>query len=89
MLTALSARGLHLFRAITRTCRRAFRRRTSPCGDIEVEMQWFTRRPGKTVVVGVDKALAMLRHCTGYLEGEQFVDTSDQLEVWAVQDGAR
>jgi len=56
-------------------------------GDIEVEMQWFTRRLGKTTVVGVDKALAMLRHCTGYFEGGVFVDTSDKLEVWAVQDG--
>lgn len=56
-------------------------------GDIEVEMQWFTRRPGKTIVVGVDKALTMLRHCTGYWEGDQFVDTSDHLQVWAVQDG--
>jgi nicotinate phosphoribosyltransferase len=59
-----------------------------PNGDIEVEMQWFTRRPGKTIVVGVDKALTMLRHCTGYWENEQFIDTSDQLQVWAVQDGA-
>lgn len=56
-------------------------------GNIEVEMQWFTRRVGKTTVVGVDKSLAMLRHCTGYWEGEDFVDTSDQLEVWAVHDG--
>jgi nicotinate phosphoribosyltransferase len=56
-------------------------------GNIEVEMQWFTRRAGKTTVVGVDKALAMLRHCTGYWEGDRFVDTSDQLEVWAVHDG--
>ena len=57
-------------------------------GDIEVEMQWFTRRVGQTVVVGVDKALAMLRHCSGYFEGEEFVDTSGRLEVWAVQDGS-
>jgi nicotinate phosphoribosyltransferase len=56
-------------------------------GDLEVEMQWFTRRPSKTLVVGVDKALTMLRHCTGYWQGEQFVDTSANLEVWAVQDG--
>jgi nicotinate phosphoribosyltransferase len=56
-------------------------------GKIEVEMQWFTRRVGKTVVVGVDKSLAMLRHCTGYYEGEKFVDTSAKLEVWAVHDG--
>jgi nicotinate phosphoribosyltransferase len=58
-------------------------------GDIEVEMQWFTRRVGRTVVVGVDKSLAMLRHCTGYFEGDQFVDTADHLEAWAVQDGTQ
>jgi nicotinate phosphoribosyltransferase len=58
-------------------------------GDLEVEMQWFTRRPGETLVVGIDKSLAMLRHCTGYWEGDHFVDTSDRLEVWAVQDGCK
>ena len=42
-------------------------------GDIEVEMQWFTRRVGNTIVVGVDKSLEMLRHCTGYWEGDQFI----------------
>jgi nicotinate phosphoribosyltransferase len=57
-------------------------------GDMEVEMQIFTRRPGVTVVVGVDKALTMLRHCAGYWEGERFVETWDQLEVWAVHDGS-
>lgn len=57
------------------------------CGDLEVEMQWFTRRPGTTIVVGVDKALAMLRHCTGYYDGDTFINTADKLEVWAVQDG--
>jgi len=57
------------------------------CGDVEVEMQWFTRRRGATIVVGVDKALAMLKKCTGYFEGGRFVETADGLEVWAVQDG--
>ena len=56
-------------------------------GNIEVEMKWFTRRVGQTVIVGVDKSLAMLRHCTGYFDGERFVDTADKLEVWAVHDG--
>lgn len=56
-------------------------------GDIEVEMQWFTRRMGETTVVGVDKSLEMLRHCTGYFDGDKFIDTSDKLEVWAVHDG--
>ena len=56
-------------------------------GDIEVEMQWFTRRVGNTVVVGVDKSLEMLKYSTGYWEGDTFVDTSDKLEVWAVYDG--
>jgi len=57
-------------------------------GNLEVEMQWFTRRPGTTVVVGVDKALAMIRGCVGYFDGEQFVETWDKLEVEAVHDGA-
>jgi nicotinate phosphoribosyltransferase len=56
-------------------------------GNMEVEMQWFTRRPGKTVVVGVDKALSMLRHCTGYFDGDRYVETWDHLEVQAVHDG--
>jgi nicotinate phosphoribosyltransferase len=57
-------------------------------GDIEVEMQWFTRHPGKTVVVGVDKALEMLRQCSGYWKDETtFINTADKLEVWAVHDG--
>jgi nicotinate phosphoribosyltransferase len=58
-----------------------------PSGDIEVEMQWFSRRPGTTLVVGVDKVLTMFRHCCGYWSEDKFIDTSDQLEVWAIQDG--
>jgi nicotinate phosphoribosyltransferase len=39
-------------------------------------------------VVGVDKAIAMLRECTGYFdEAGRFVNTFEQLEVEAVQDG--
>jgi nicotinate phosphoribosyltransferase len=58
-------------------------------GDIEVEMQWFTRHVGETIVVGVDKALTMLRHNSGYWDGDQFVDTADRLQVWAVHDGCK
>jgi nicotinate phosphoribosyltransferase len=58
-------------------------------GNIEVEMQWFPRRQPSTVVVGVDKALAMLRECTGYFDDKgRFVNTFDRLEVWAVHDGS-
>ena len=57
-------------------------------GDIEVEMQWFTRRKPYSLVCGVDKALAMLRHCTGYFDEDgEFVNTFAHLEVEAVQDG--
>jgi nicotinate phosphoribosyltransferase len=56
-------------------------------GDLEVEMQWFTRRVGTSLVVGVDKSLAMLKHCTGYFDDNHFVETADKLEVWAVHDG--
>src|SRR5688572_24118371 len=58
-------------------------------GNIVVEMQWFTRRRPFSVVVGVDKALAMLRECTGWFdEQDNFHHTWDQLDVVAVQDGS-
>src|SRR5512144_2574580 len=86
MLTVLSAEG-YVYAGLRPNLPPGLSAEGIAVGDIEVEMQWFTRRPGETVVVGVDKALAMLRHCTGYFEGDRFVDTSDQLQVWAVQDG--
>ncbi len=57
-------------------------------GDLEVEMQFFTRRQPHALIAGVDKALSMLRHCTGYIASSgQFVETWPQLRVEAVQDG--
>ncbi len=57
-------------------------------GNLEVEMQIFTRRSPYAVIVGVDKALAMLRECTGYFdESGQFVNTFAHLQVEAVHDG--
>src|SRR5215210_7016509 len=50
-------------------------------GNIVVEMQWFTRRRPFSVVVGVDKSLAMLRECTGYFDDDgMFHNTWDKLE---------
>src|SRR5437870_5590834 len=58
-------------------------------GSIEVEMQWFPRRQPSCVVVGVDKAVAMLRECTGYFDtAGRFVNTFEEMEVWAVHDGS-
>ncbi len=59
------------------------------CGDIDVEIQWFTRRPGTTIVVGTDKALTILENCCGYFKDSEFINTSRNLEVWAVQDGCK
>lgn len=57
-------------------------------GDIEVEMQFFPRRQPFTVVVGVDESLAMLRECTGYYDvNGQFINTYEDLEIEAVEDG--
>ncbi len=57
-------------------------------GDIEVEMQWFTRRQPFSVIAGVDEALALLQENTGYFDADgNFVNTFDQLEVEAMQDG--
>lgn len=57
-------------------------------GDLEVEMQFFTRREPLSLVTGVDEALAILEECTGYFDGnEQFINTFHHLEIEAVQDG--
>ncbi|MBI9014911.1 MAG: nicotinate phosphoribosyltransferase [Clostridiales bacterium] len=56
-------------------------------GDIHVEMQFFTRRKPFSVIAGVDEALAILKVATGYYEGDTFINTYDQLEVFAVHDG--
>ncbi len=59
-------------------------------GDLEVEMQYFTKREPFAVVAGVDHAIAMFRECTGYHDdSENFVNTFDQMEIDAVQDGGR
>jgi nicotinate phosphoribosyltransferase len=59
-------------------------------GDIEVELQFFTRRAPLAVVAGMDEALEILRECAGYYDDEDnrnFVSTFDQLEVEAVPEG--
>lgn len=86
MLTALAASGYRYDGRYPRDV--GFGLSEVDVGNMVVEMQVFTRRGGSTVVVGVDKALAMLRHCSDYWEGDAFVETYDQLEVWAVHDGA-
>lgn len=88
MLETLSKQGYRYQGDNPRLLPNGINPNTIDCGDIEVEMQWFTRRPGKTIVVGVDKALAMLKLATGYFEGSTFINTADRLQVWAVQDGA-
>lgn len=88
MLTVLAGQG-YTYQGKHSTLPAGFSAENIACGDIEVEMQWFTRRVGTTIVVGIDKALTMLRHCTGYFEGDAFIDTADKLQVWAVQDGCK
>ncbi|GAB4509483.1 MAG: hypothetical protein OHK0046_04550 [Anaerolineae bacterium] len=56
-------------------------------GDLEVEAQIFNRRRPYAVVAGIDAALGMIRHATGFFQNDAFVETWDQLEVVAVDDG--
>jgi len=57
-------------------------------GDMIAETQWFTRRQPFALVAGVDKALAMVRHCAGHFDASgKFVEAWDQMEVEAVHDG--
>ena len=56
-------------------------------GDLMVEAQIFNRRKPYALIAGIDVALAMLRHVTGYYYDAQFIETWHELEVDAVQDG--
>lgn len=59
-------------------------------GELEVEMQFFTRRKPFSIIVGVDEALAILKAATGYYdEFGNFVSTYKQLEIEAVKDGTK
>lgn len=86
MLTVLSQSGYH-YQGQASLLPDQFKDVEILSGDLEVEMQFFTRRPGTTIAVGLDKALSMLRTCTGTWDGDTYVDTSDRLQVWAVHDG--
>ncbi|CUU38355.1 nicotinate phosphoribosyltransferase [Armatimonadetes bacterium GXS] len=56
-------------------------------GEMEVTMQIFARRAPFTVVAGTDLALAILQQCTGYWQGNRFVNTAHLLEVESIEDG--
>jgi nicotinate phosphoribosyltransferase len=59
-------------------------------GNIEVDMQYFTRRAPFSVVTGVDHALAIFKLCTGYVNDRgDFINTYDQLEIDALHDGCK
>lgn len=63
---------------------------TFDVGNIEVEMQCFTKREPFAVACGVDQAIAILNSCTGFVGDDgTFRNTAHQLEVAAVHDGAR
>jgi len=56
-------------------------------GDVIVEAQIFNRRSPIALIAGVDVALTMLKHATGFYDDGKWIDTADALEVDAVQDG--
>lgn len=59
-------------------------------GELEVEMQFFTRRKPFSIIVGVDEALAILKAATGYYdEFGNFVSTYHLLNIEAVKDGTK
>lgn len=59
-------------------------------GNIEVDMQYFTRRVPFSLVAGVDEALAMFNLCTGFHDDQgRFINTAENLEIDAVHDGTK
>ncbi len=58
-------------------------------GDIDAEMQCFTKREPFAVACGVDQALAILAFAAGHREEDEWAGAAADLEVEAVHDGAR
>ena len=88
-LSALSKEGYHYQGKSPRLMNADIDPGSLMSGNIEVEMQMFCRRAPFALVAGVDKALSILRHCTGYFdEGGEFVPTWQNLKVEAIHDGA-
>lgn len=56
-------------------------------GDLEVEAQVFTRRAPYALIAGLDVALALLRHATGFFQQGEWRETWAALEVEAAEDG--
>lgn len=67
-----------------------FRYQNEDIGNIEVEMQFFTRRKPSSIIGGIDEALAILKEGTGYLNDQGvFVNTYTNLEIEACHDGEK
>jgi len=59
-------------------------------GDIEVDLQVFTRRQPFSIVAGLECGLAALASCTGHFDhANKFVNTADHLDVRALREGTR
>lgn len=87
MLTVLAAQGYRYSGKYPQLSNAALK--DLDIGNMEVEMQVFTRRPERTIVVGMDKVLTMLRYCTGYWDDSgSFVESYQDLQVEALQEGA-
>lgn len=88
MLSALARRKYGFGGVSTRLTELGIDPRGLDIGNIEVEMQWFTRRKPLSLIAGVDKALAILQNCTGYYDAHgRFVNTYHDMQVEAVHDG--
>jgi len=90
ILTTLAAEGYRFAGACPTLAAQGVDVSEVAVGDLEVDMQYFTKREPFSVVAGVDHALAILRECTGYFAADgTFVNTADHLEIDALQDGAK
>ena len=89
-LSALAAEGYRFEGRCAELSEKGFDVSAVDVGNIEVEMQCFTKREPFSIACGVDQAIAILKSCTGFRDDAgTFHNTASQLEVDAVQDGAR
>jgi len=90
ILSALAEEGYRFGGKCARLEEKGFDIKSVDVGNLEVEMQYFTKRRPFSIACGIDHAIAILKSFTGcFDEKGKFHNMAARLEVQAVHDGAK
>ncbi|MCF8008757.1 MAG: nicotinate phosphoribosyltransferase [Halanaerobiales bacterium] len=80
----------NISKILTGLSEEGYRFKEEDIGNLKVEMQIFPRRKPFCILGGIDEAVALLKSATGYQDKDgEFINTYNDLEVLACQDGLK